>query len=189
MGEGPKQTPARQRILDATAELFAESTDGEVSTRAICERADVSAPTLYHHFGDKYGLLDAVVAHGFEQYLETKRGTESSGNALVDLANGWDVHVQFGLDHPAFYTLMYGHPQRRTPPAAAQEARSRLIDLLQSAVDQGAIRSPADRAADIVLAANTGVTLALIARSSSEIDLSISTQLRDAVIASLTVGT
>lgn len=68
---------AKQRILDATAELFAESADGDVSTRAICDRAEVKAPTLYHHFGDKEGLLDAVVAHGFEEYLATKRSTES----------------------------------------------------------------------------------------------------------------
>lgn len=178
---------AKQRILDATAELFAESSNGEVSTRAICERAGVKAPTLYHHFGDKQGLVDAVIAHGFEEYLATKRSTESTGDPIEDLKNGWDTHVQFGLDHPAFYTLMYGRPQRATTPPAAREARHSLVGLLKAAAEQGRIDIDSELAADIVLAANTGVTLTLIAktRDGATPDLAVSSHLRDAVLAQL----
>jgi AcrR family transcriptional regulator len=62
-------TGTRERILQAAARLLAESGGDPVSTRAVCAAAGVGAPTLYHHFGDKDGLLDAVVAYGFERYL------------------------------------------------------------------------------------------------------------------------
>jgi AcrR family transcriptional regulator len=51
---------------------FAHPT-GEVSTRAICERAGVQAPTLYHHFGNKQALLDAVITHGFNRFLAVRK--------------------------------------------------------------------------------------------------------------------
>jgi AcrR family transcriptional regulator len=35
----------------------------------------VTAPTLYHHFGSKDGLIDAVVQFGFSQYAVAARDT------------------------------------------------------------------------------------------------------------------
>src|SRR6266487_3400488 len=61
----------RTRILEAAAGLLAESTDA--STRAVCDAAGVTAPTLYHYFGDKEGLLTAVVDFGWAAFLQTKR--------------------------------------------------------------------------------------------------------------------
>ena len=63
----------RSRILETAAGLLAQSADADVSTRAICDAASVTAPTLYHHFGDKDGLLAAVVDFGWAAFLETKR--------------------------------------------------------------------------------------------------------------------
>jgi len=43
----------KARILEAAAELLTRSADADISTRAACEAAGVTAPTLYHYFGDK----------------------------------------------------------------------------------------------------------------------------------------
>ena len=43
-----------------------------MTTRAVCDAANVKAPTLYHHFGDKNGLLDAVVAKGLLEAFLTR---------------------------------------------------------------------------------------------------------------------
>ena len=51
---------ARDRLLLAAAELL--EAGSAVSTRAVCDRAGVQAPTLYHHFGSKQGLIDAVAS-------------------------------------------------------------------------------------------------------------------------------
>src|SRR5271163_1010934 len=69
--EEPRET--RERILAVTAQLLAASPAGGVSNRTVCEAAGVTPPTLYHHFGDKDGLEQAVVAGAFERYLARKR--------------------------------------------------------------------------------------------------------------------
>ena len=63
----------KTRILEAAAELIAESPDADISTREVCEAAGVSAPSIYHYFGDKEGLLAAVVDHAVACYLDSKR--------------------------------------------------------------------------------------------------------------------
>ena len=89
---------------------------GEVSTRAICERAGVQAPTLYHHFGSKRGLEDAVITHGFKRFL-----ADAGGDAIEDIRAGWDLHVRFGLENPGFYALIYG--ARRSRAASSPTSR------------------------------------------------------------------
>lgn len=55
--------PSRERIITAALELLAEGGYPAVSIAAICKRADVATASLYHHFGDKAGLLAALIAH------------------------------------------------------------------------------------------------------------------------------
>ena len=76
------QLPPKMRLLRAAAELLANSAGAPVSTRQITQLAGVSAPTLYHHFGDKEGLFDAVVAAGFEEYVAGERDFAPSDSRL-----------------------------------------------------------------------------------------------------------
>ena len=57
----PVETGTRDRLLRAAADLIAASPGETVPLRAICDAAGVRLPTLYHFFGSKEGLLDAVV--------------------------------------------------------------------------------------------------------------------------------
>jgi AcrR family transcriptional regulator len=97
----------RTRLLEAAESLLDASPDRDISTRAVCEAVGVGAPMLYRLFGDKTGLLSAVVDHGFERYLATKRAAKPSDDPVADLRAGWDTHVAFALDHPAVYRLMF----------------------------------------------------------------------------------
>ncbi|MDG4814030.1 TetR/AcrR family transcriptional regulator [Micromonospora sp. WMMD956] len=166
---------ARDRLLLAAAELL--QAGGTVSTRAVCDRAGVQAPTLYHHFGSKQGLIDAVANHGFTQYT----AVESSGDPLADLREGWDRHVRFGLEHPSFYGLLYGRVEPGKPCAITAPAHAALRERLTAAAARGMLRVPADDAAEQVLAANVGVTLTLI--SQPEPDFGLSGRVREAALA------
>ena len=99
----------RTRILETTAGLLAESADVDVSTRAICDAAGVTAPTLYHHFGDKDGLLAAVVDFGWAAFLKTKLAVAAVVHDHVadDIRAGWDNHLEFARENPSFYKLMW----------------------------------------------------------------------------------
>lgn len=52
----------RTKILDALVEVLAEGVD-TLSVPAVAERAGVSIGTVYRHFGDKAGLLNALIPH------------------------------------------------------------------------------------------------------------------------------
>ena len=129
-----------------------------MSTRAICARADVGPPTLYHHFGDKDGLFEAVVAQRFAEFLAAARAMAGSGDPVADLRRGWDFHVDFGRRNPAFYVLMYAQPKSTGTPQAARDARADLIALLQDVAGAGRLRGEVGPSRHIE-AALVGVTL------------------------------
>ncbi|KXF57014.1 TetR family transcriptional regulator [Rhodococcus sp. SC4] len=174
---------ARDRLLKAAAQLLDEAKGTPVSTRAVCDLAGVQAPTLYHHFGSKQGLFDAVVEYGFGQYV---RATNQRGDDPVDdLRHGWDDHVRYGLDNPSFYVLLYGQIAPGKPCAVTSVAETRLLKLLTEIAQQGRLRVTPAVAAGQFVAANVGMTLHLIAQPEGRADLSLSRELRDNVIAGL----
>ena len=50
----------RARILESAIELFLRSDTGEVSIKDVGERAGVSTPSVFFHFGTRVDLLKAV---------------------------------------------------------------------------------------------------------------------------------
>jgi AcrR family transcriptional regulator len=60
-------TATRQRILDATLELYKVVGIGATTLTAVAERADVARGTVLNHFGSAEGLLGATV----DRILET----------------------------------------------------------------------------------------------------------------------
>jgi len=150
----------RDRLLLAAAQLLDEAGGDDVSTRAICDRAGVSAPTLYHHFGNKQGLVDAVLDHGFTRY--TAAGTPGGDTDPIDAVRaGWDAHVRFGLEQPTFYVLLYGRVRPGIPCGVTGPATTMLTGLLDTAARSGRLRVPPAEAAAQILAANVGATLGL----------------------------
>lgn len=168
--------------MRAAAELLDASPGEPVSTRAVCERAGVAAPTLYHHFGSKQGLLDAVVEYGLGQYA-AEPGADD--DPVADLRRGWDQHVRYGLDHPAFYVLLYGGIAPGRPCRVTAVAQEQLTRLLERAERRGLLLVSVDEAAQQIVAANVGVTLQLIAAPTGAADLGLSVSLRENVLAGL----
>ncbi|MDA0173304.1 TetR/AcrR family transcriptional regulator [Solirubrobacter taibaiensis] len=176
---------ARDRLLTAAAELLDAAQGAEVSTRAITERAGVQAPTLYHHFGSKRGLEDAVVTHGFKRFLADREAAGSGGDPIEAIRRGWDLHVRYGVEHPTFYGLIYGQVTPGKPCGVVAEVEAMILRALQPAAAAGRLRVPAEQAAREVLAASTGVVLTLITTGA---DASLSEDIRDAVLARLVIA-
>jgi AcrR family transcriptional regulator len=155
----------RDRLLAAAGELLAESPD--VSTRAICDRAGVQAPTLYHYFGNKQGLLAAVVEIRFAEHL---RSAPAGDDPVATLRASWDHHVRFGLANPNHYALT---------STLMPVAEKLLSELLNDIARHGRLRTAPDVAARQLVAANVGATLSLLA---GDQDAGWADQLRDTVI-------
>ena len=53
--------PARDRLIDAAARLFAEKSFGGVSVREVCREAGTGVNMIHHYFGNKDGLLEEII--------------------------------------------------------------------------------------------------------------------------------
>jgi AcrR family transcriptional regulator len=184
----PNRDVIRENILRATAALLAERGRDAVTTRSVSAAAGVQPPTIYRLFGDMRGLLDAVTAAGFADYLARKTAQEPSGDALDDLRAGWDLHVAFGLENPAIYLLMYGEPDPGSTARATADAHEILLGLVRKVAAAGRLTVTVERAADMIHSAGMGVVLTLLSSRPENRDLALSAQMREAVLSAVTVA-
>jgi|GEM_PF-7122597 len=60
----------RDRIIACATDLLGREGYGALSVSAVCKLADVTAPTLYWHFGNKEGLLAAILKESLRRDAE-----------------------------------------------------------------------------------------------------------------------
>jgi AcrR family transcriptional regulator len=173
-------------MLTAAAELLQAGGVDAVSTRAVAARAGVQPPTIYRQFGDKDGLLDAVTHFVLQNYLHAKRRILNASNDPVDdLRRTWDLHVDFGLKHPAVYTLTYGGPRPGKTATAAAETIGLLKETIARIGDRGRLRMSVERATEIVHAAGVGVVLTMIPVPSSDRDHQLPVIVRENMLSAI----
>ena len=179
----------RDRIIEAAATLLSEGGRDAISTRAVCAAASVQAPAIYRLFGDMQGLLDATGSYGLASYLAKKQQLDDSEDPVEDLRAGWDLHVEFGLAQPSFYTLIFGEARPGHETSAARQAADLLAYRVKRIAQAGRLRVTEERAAQLVHSTGKGVTLTLIATPPENRDLDLSTMARESVLATITNDT
>ncbi|WP_100444676.1 TetR/AcrR family transcriptional regulator [Glycomyces xiaoerkulensis] len=70
---GRPRTGVRERVLAAAEAVLAESGIARLSTRRIADRAGVAESSIFYHFGDRLGLLQAVITMRLPQYTTAAR--------------------------------------------------------------------------------------------------------------------
>ena len=65
---------ARPAILAAAGALLAEEGAESLSMRRLAERSGYTVPTISTHFGDKLGLVEAVLAEVFAELVRELEG-------------------------------------------------------------------------------------------------------------------
>ncbi len=122
---------SRDRIIDAALSLLAEGGYSAVSISAVCKRAEVSAASLYHHFGDKAGLLAAMIeesmAHSARRFVDMVSNHERPAeqlnayvNATRELGKTHDTNVISVLS-----ALAQARAESPETATAVEEARKR----------------------------------------------------------------
>ena len=177
----------RARILTAAMKLLNEGGRDAVTTRAVAELAGVQPPILYRLFGDKDRLLMALAQHGFNLYFAQKQSDDKDAVDPVEaLRTGWDRHIQFGLDHPSLYLLMYAEPQVGASPAA-ELSSSMLHRHIGRVAAAGRLRVPQERAVSLFGSAAVGVVLALLRSQPDARDLTLSSMARNNALSMIAV--
>lgn len=174
----------RAAILRAVEALLADGGEAAVSIREVCARAKVTAPTVYHHFGDKDALIARVVAQCFAEFDAALARGATPEDPVEAMRWGFDRYLAYGVAHPAHYRLLFPR-KRANPGASAVASYDRLRLGIQAIHDAGRLTVPVDDAAAAFWSAVHGATSLVIAgfwpADAAGIGL-----VRDAVIAQLT---
>ena len=173
-------------MLQAAEDQLLLSPERDISTRAVCDAVGVGAPVLYRLFGDKNGLLAAVVDRAFQRYLASKRTQKLSDDPVNDLYSAWDAHISFALKNQAVYRIAYA-PALTEVPAGVDEGRQLLLVRFVRCAEAGKLNTNPDEAAQIMMAACIGVSLSLITQPNTFTYPDLSDRVRDAVLGEMLV--
>jgi AcrR family transcriptional regulator len=156
----------RESLIAAALKVLEEQGEATFSTRAVQDIAKVSAPTLYHHFGNADGILSAALAEAFAQFLQSKQqAAKKSADPVTALVLGWDDYVQFAAARPRLYAAMLSRVLQGGQIPAAEQAFQLLLDQLQAIAAQGRLAIKVEAAADRMWAsANAASLLHVMAR-------------------------
>ena len=133
---------ARRAILDATQSLLVEGGFDRFSMRRLAERCGYTTPTLYYYFGDKRGLLDALLEERFATLLRRLRRVPASDDAAERLRQLVLAFVRFGLKNPEHYRLLMTPRVEGAapPPPSAEKCMALFRDPMQALQEAGRLR-------------------------------------------------
>ena len=172
-----------EQILTAAARLLEKKGVEQVTTRAVCQAAGVTAPTLYYHFGDKDGLMRAVVARGVDTFMAQIRANRQTADAMADLRRGWEGWIAFALERPNLFRLMI--ESTRSDPNSTQDAFIIMRANIERLAHEGRLKTEVDAAALTIWAASKGI-LSLFMQCTPIDEIKVSSELLfDALIAKM----
>ncbi len=96
--------------LNAAMALLEESGESALSLRAVARRAGVSPAAPYRHYADREALVSAVAALGYRELAERLAAAHPSPSTPEQLTRVAVAYVQFALERPALFRIMFGEP-------------------------------------------------------------------------------
>jgi AcrR family transcriptional regulator len=97
-------------LVRAALELLEEHGEGALSLRAVARRAGVSAAAPYRHYADRESLVSAVAAVGYRELAERLSEAHPAPTSQKQLGRVATAYVQFALERPALFRLMFSEP-------------------------------------------------------------------------------
>ncbi len=171
------------RVLAVAAAVLRQEGVAALTTRRVCEVAGITAPTLYHHFGDKNGLMRALAQRELYGFFAQKRAVKPSNDAVADLKLGWDDWIGFARLNPQLIAALRQGDDgtialRGTAEAIVMERLGRLPSQRMPTLPHEIV------AQALVAGANTVVQLLLDGIAPGNLE-AINAQLKEALFAAL----
>lgn len=128
----------RRAILDAAEDLLVDEGLDAFSMRRLAARCGCAAPTIYHYFRDKTGIVDALLEErmqGLVVELEAVGLVERPEQNIVNLMVAFS---RFGLQNPDHYQLlMINRSEDEEEVESGEKARTMLSAPLDALVREG----------------------------------------------------
>ena len=162
----------RRAILDQARHLLVSEGYDRLSMRKIAGAVGCSATSIYLHFDNKDALTHALIDEGVGMLADALDAADPGGRGPARLNALGHAYVQFGLDNPEYYEVMFQlHPERmaRYPAENYRRARrnvERFAGVLAEGEAEGS-RGPhptPDVAAHVLWTAMHGLVSLLLAQ-------------------------
>jgi AcrR family transcriptional regulator len=126
-----RRAATRREILDAAWDLVRADGLGSLSMRDLGARVGMRAQSLYAYFPSKYAIFDAMFAESNRELLRRLSDLDTTGDPSERLARHARVFIDFSVEDPVRYQLMF----QRTIPGfePSPEAYAPAIDVLENA--------------------------------------------------------
>lgn len=116
----------RAEILEAAERIFIDHGYEGATIRKIADEVGVSSTALYVHFRDKSEIVAEICSTTFAQLLAINTEiAEQRLEPLEKIGRMLDAHMDFALQHPNAYRLVYGPP----PPGLSHDQRNCMSDV------------------------------------------------------------
>jgi len=143
----------RETLIAAALTILEREGSAQFSTRAVCAIAKVTAPTLYHHFGNADGLVNAAIEEAFTQFLAAKvNAAHTTRDPETALREGWDDYVRFAAERPLVYAAMMARLFQGVEIPAARQAFAIVAEQISALDAAGRLRLPSEEAAQLAWA-------------------------------------
>ena len=119
-------------LVHAAMELLEESSEADLSLRAVARRAGVSPAAPYRHYADREALVSAVAAVGYQELAQRLAAAHPAPSTPDQLASVAVAYVEFALERPALFRIMFTEPCDRDNDArvAATLAVSQYVHAI-----------------------------------------------------------
>jgi AcrR family transcriptional regulator len=166
----------RAALLEAALDIITERGPQSLTIREVARKAGVSHTAPYRHFANKDDLIVAVVKQGFELMSQTMQDKKSAAepDPISQFAASGTAYVDFALQHPAYYRVMYSgdlltSTGQHTLQHTSAETFSELVSDVKTCQELGIIRTgnPTLQALSLLCTIHGFVTMAIDNRVSS----------------------
>lgn len=158
----------RDRTLDAAAQLLRDEGPAALTVRRIASAAGLSTMAIYHHFGGKDGLVEALYVDGFRALDEALSAVPRTDDPVADVEALALAYREVAMRRPGYYEVMFGRPFPGFVPSA--EARGRAMrpwraftEGLERCEAAGLLTVPANEAALLIWASGHGLLMLQLA--------------------------
>lgn len=118
-----ERVDTRQRILDAARDMFVKRGYEATTMRAIADRVEYTPTAIYHHFRNKEALITELCTLDFRDLARRFNRIEKVADPLERIGRLGDAYVEFAIEHPNHYQLMFMTPRPEVPPHAVEVAQ------------------------------------------------------------------
>lgn len=116
----------RTQLMRVGRDVFAETGFENASLEAIAERAGVTKPVIYEHFGGKEGLHASIVEREMDALVTRVSEAMSEGTPRERFEGAVVEFMMYAAEEPAGFAVL----TREAPVAAARPGITRVIDQL-----------------------------------------------------------